>query len=66
MTIISTATVDKRFYTVSDNALEYSVIKQIANSGTPSWYAVSLAEPVQDITNTELGQSLIAYCQANP
>jgi len=65
MTITSTSTVDRKFYTVSDNSLDYSVIRQTANLGTPTWYAVSLAEPVQDITNTELGQSLIAYCQAN-
>lgn len=66
MTIISTTTVDKRFYTVSDNALEYSVIKQIVESGAPSWYAVTLGGTIEDITNTALGQSLIAYCQANP
>jgi hypothetical protein len=66
MTIVSKIAVDKQFYTVSDNALEYSVIKQIVESGAPSWYAVTLSGTIEDITNTELGQSLIAYCQANP
>lgn len=63
-----TSVIDKRFYTVEHSSVNYTVIKQIAvNSDTPEWYVFILSgAPIENMATTELGQSLIAYCQANP
>lgn len=56
---------DRTFYDLLDNGTQYTVIKSSINSAPTEWMAVVYG-PYQDITSTELGQSLIAYCQANP
>jgi hypothetical protein len=63
-----TSVLDKKFYTVNHNSVDYTVIRQSAvNSDTPEWYVFILSGiPIENMANTELGQSLIAYCQANP
>jgi hypothetical protein len=63
-----TSVLDKKFYTVNHNSVDYTVIKQTAiNSDTAEWYVFILSgRPIENMANTELGQSVIAYCQANP
>ena len=63
-----TSVIDKRFYTVEHSSVNYTVIRQTAvNSDTPEWYVFILSgAPIENMATTELGQSLIAYCQANP
>jgi hypothetical protein len=65
MTIISKNHTDRTFYDVTDNSTQYTVIKSSINEAAVEWMAVKYA-PYENITSTELGQSLIAYCQANP
>jgi hypothetical protein len=65
MTIISKNHTDRTFYDLTDNSIQYTVIKSIINQATTEWMAVKYG-PYENITSTELGQSLIAYCQANP
>ena len=69
MTIINQRPSDREawqgtFYDLLDNSIRYTVIKSSINSAPTEWMAVAY-EPYQNITSTELGQSLIAYCQAN-
>ena len=65
MTIISKNHTDRTFYDVTDNSIEYTVIKSSINEAAVEWMAVKYG-PYLNITDTELGQSLITYCQANP
>jgi hypothetical protein len=65
MTIINKNHTDRTFYDVTDNSTQYTVIKSSINEAAVEWTAVKYA-PYENITSTELGQSLIAYCQENP
>jgi hypothetical protein len=66
MTIINKNHTDRTFYDVTDeNSIQYTVIKSSINGAATEWMAVKYG-PYENITSTELGQSLIAYCQANP
>ena len=66
MTIINKNHTERTFYDVTDeNSIQYTGIKSSINQAAAEWMAVKYG-PYENITNTELGQSLIAYCQANP
>jgi hypothetical protein len=65
MTIINQNHTERTFYDVVDNSTQYTVIKSSINEAAVEWTAVKYG-PYENITSTELGQSLIAYCQANP
>ena len=66
MTIINKNHTERTFYDVTDeNSIQYTVIKSSINGAATEWMTVKYG-PYQNITDTELGQSLIAYCQANP
>ena len=69
MTIINQRPSDRgawqgTFYDLLDTSIRYTVIKSSMNSAPTEWMAVAYG-PYQNITSAELGQSLIAYCQAN-
>ncbi len=65
MTITNKTHTDRTFYDILDDSMEYTVIKSSINEAAVEWMAVKYS-PYENITSTELGQSLIAYCQENP
>jgi|APGre2960657373_1045057.scaffolds.fasta_scaffold129988_2 hypothetical protein len=65
MIITNRINTDRTFYDLTDSDKQYTVVKTSINQGAIQWMAI-VYSPYQDITSTELGQSLIAYCQANP
>jgi hypothetical protein len=64
MIITNKTHTDRTFYDLLDNSTQYTVIKSSINEAAVEWMAVK--RPYENITSTELGQSLIAYCQENP
>ena len=65
MTIAKKTHADRTFYDILlDDSMQYTVIKSSINGAAVEWMAVK--RPYENITSTELGQSLIAYCQENP
>ena len=70
MTITKKSHVDRTFYYLENNDSLYTVVKSSINEEAVEWIAIanfiSPQMPYETITTTELGQSLISYCQENP
>lgn len=64
MIITQKVKTERTFFEVLENGAKYAITKECIDDGPIRWIAVQL-DPVQDITNTELGQQMIAYCQQN-